>query len=240
MNHHENRFRFARLASACALLAALGSTGVAIAQDVPGHPQMAGMGECTTNPLTICRVAVPNGDFAGGNADAYSHAGFMPALGPSHSIADHIAPWEYVDGSGLNYAAEVATAEPFVLRMPGDGVRQVVRLPAHDDAGDAPISYHVHAHVGSYSGVSTTRMDLALMDGESAVETASLRVEHGDTRGDALSELVTTITVPAGTNVDALSITLTSEPGEGRVPVADVFVVRAPDDAYISAMQPRW
>jgi hypothetical protein len=234
------RRRHPRMLTTGLFIAGLATMAPSMAAAIPGHPDVARIGYCEASARVICRIDVPNGDFSGGPDDTYSHAGFFPAFGTTHRVADHIAPWRYVDGSGFGYADETATAEPFTLRMPGDGVEQTITLPAVDAAPGITLAYTIHAHVGSFTGQSGTRIDATLMEKGEAIASANVRIEQRDTRGAAVSELVAHVTVPEGHHPDALSIRFTSEPGHGRVPLTDVFVVRAPEDAYIAAMRPTW
>ncbi|UPG95621.1 hypothetical protein [Luteibacter aegosomatissinici] len=217
---------------------AMGVAAPAFALTIPGHAPFGGLPECRhATWKDACLISVPNGDFGGPEGDSHSHGYSFPSFAPPHSVAEHITPWRYID-PGRRGGGQAQAGEQFVLLQSGDGVEQRVTLPS--TGSGEPVVYGVHAHVGTWTGSTRVRMDVALRSGDKVVAQANRAVQVAQVTDDPRSELMAWIEAPRGQDMSAMDIRITAEDGLGRTPVADVVIVRATPDDPLPEVTPRW
>lgn len=205
----------------------------------PGHRAIDHLPACRdASAVDACRVDVPNGDFGGPAGDVHSHGDdYFGIRRNPHPVAQHIHPWRYLDPGNRGGGTQDSGPGLELLQM-GDSVEQRVPLPAV--TSDKPIVYAVHAHTGTWTGNNRVRLDIGLVEGGVVIARADAAVDMGAVRDEPRYELVAKVTVPNGTRPTDLDIAIGSENGYGRVPVADVFVVRAPQDDPVPELKPAW
>lgn len=182
-----------------------------------------------------CRVDVPNGSLVGPPDDALFHrASWGGAWEPEplrHSVAEHVAPWRYVDGSGHRYQHDTAEAS-FAIGHPGDGLSQVIPLPTQDLPPMHDVVYAVRAHVDPVRGAA--RVDLKASVQRRGV---SLDASEGGatigrpTPGGIGRTILAWVLVPAGETADAIHVEVNVEAADGPVAVKGVEIVRADEAA---------
>ncbi|MGF6494911.1 hypothetical protein ABIE56_003109 [Luteibacter sp. 621] len=222
-----------RGAAALALIACLGAQAA-----TPGHPALSHLPLCRdVSVVDACRIDVPNGNFAGFEGDDFAHAYEFPSWRPTHTVAEHIVPWRYLD-PGNRGGGQVEAGSTLTLLQRGDSVEQRLPLPALPTG--AHVTYAVHAHTATWTGDSRVRMDISLRDGSGVITRANAAVVMNKVSDEPRSELLAWINVPDGTNPTDLDIAIGMEDGLGRVPVSDVVVVRAQQDDPVPELAVRW
>ena len=204
---------------------------------IPGHPGLHRLPACERAGVEQpCHVTVPNGRFDGPPDDyRYSH-GYQPYLFWQwpHSVADHIAPWTYIDYAGTGYPQQDAE-DAFHLKSAGDVVIQTVSLPVQGRGGAA--GYTVHAHVGSWSGHVDVRMELTLLEGDKVIATANRTLQMRTPSYSASRELTAWIGSPGTNHPTALRVSIATQSGWGATTIDDVFILRAPPDTFVPELQ---
>lgn len=199
----------------------------AMAASVPGHPGVDQLPSCTADNLeAVCRIAVPNGDFAGYSGDDYYHGEFrMWALNSrTHSITRHIVPWVYDTKGDASFLR--GKAKTFLtLPHSGDRVAQWIELPTQ--VNDTDVMYTLHVHIRGEHAEAGAGAGLFLHDGDapSVLKSVVKGMAQPGVRGQ---HLLGTLVVPAGTMGGRLALVLAVPTGApGNLVVDDVVLVRS-------------
>lgn len=209
------------------LIAAFVGAGFALpvsASSVPGHPALASLPSCTEVSLEVrCRVDVPNSDFAGPAGDNAYHGQFSwTGLRRTHPIRAHLAPWTYASEVGAPHLKEPAMSSTLLLRSPGDRVFQWLKLTPNRPRDTV---FTVHAHMASAGGPATAAIHLSVPEFDDGIEATS-KAQTAIT-GRPRRDLVTSLTVPAGSTATRLGVAIASLEGSAGILVDDVFIVRS-------------
>lgn len=177
-----------------------------------------------------CRISVPNETLGGFPGDERWHepswGGAWEPESPRHSVAQHIAPWIYIDGSRGRHQ-QTAADEVFTLARQRDGISQTIRLPTQETPAMHDVVYAVRARIDATKGEASVSLDLSLLKRGAAVGSSqSSVVLSRPARGGAGAGLIGWIVVPAGDDVDALNVKLAVTTASAPVTVTEVSVVR--------------
>ncbi|MDF3980904.1 hypothetical protein P3W24_02610 [Luteibacter sp. PPL201] len=210
-----------------ALCLGLAFASTASADTVPGHAALDALPDCADVSFhERCRVTLPNGDFAGAPGDNFYHGTFSwgQLVPTTHAMRAHLKPWTYLTDGDDSHLDKPALSAHLVLRAPRDRVFQWLTLTP---GRDVDAVFTVHAHVASTGGTAHVAIHAAVPEhgDEGLVSTQTVRTAA---RGMPRTELVTSLTVPAGSMAGRIGFAIATLEGSAGAVVDDVFVVRTP------------
>lgn len=189
--------------------------------------------------VSLCRVTVPNGNFAGAPPPVGTETGshrhpweptftWLPGMPrPEHVIGNHLIPWAFHGNGAPSYPKKVNATPGVVLSKPGDAVFQWIAVPAHDGTQSKGTQYLVRVSYAPYGIKGSVGLGMRLIVADETTEHVSEEFET-TTTGTANNSPATfeaEVFVPAHTRITQLGVAVGKAGDASPLVIHDVAVV---------------